>query len=96
MNVGKLKQYTCAHCYSSMAQYKQCFNCNVYALEAIFSVIRADKDSIYCTHPISKAGLILAHTNLYVIIALYIPPMYPAVCVEAVEKLADYLRAKGH
>ena len=63
--------------------------------ETIFSVVRADEDSIYCKHSTSKAGLVLVKTKMYILISLYIPPMFPAVCVEATEKLGSYLRTKG-
>ncbi|XP_050989966.1 profilin-4 isoform X2 [Labeo rohita] len=40
-------------------------------------------------------GLILVRTAFYVIVATYSQSMYPSICVEAVEKLAEYLREKG-
>ena len=42
-----------------------------------------------------KAGLIVARTSHNFIIAHYDEGMHPSVCVEAVEKLADYFREKA-
>ncbi|XP_063080127.1 profilin-4 [Engraulis encrasicolus] len=64
-----------------------------YFLERLYSCVRADKNSIY-----SKCeghGLLLVKTSLYIIVATYNDHMHPSVSVEAVEKLAEYLRAKG-
>ncbi|KAL2098572.1 hypothetical protein ACEWY4_005052 [Coilia grayii] len=64
-----------------------------YFLERLYTCVRADKNSIY-----SKCeghGLLLVKTTLYIIVATYNDNMHPSVCVEAVEKLAQYLRAKG-
>ncbi|XP_062378266.1 profilin-4 [Sardina pilchardus] len=61
--------------------------------ERLYTCVRADKNSIY-----SKCGghgLLLVKTALYIIVATYNENMYPSVCVEAVEKLAEYLREKG-
>ncbi|XP_052001179.1 profilin-4 [Xyrauchen texanus] len=58
----------------------------------LYNCVRADKLSIYSKY--EGHGLILARTSLYVIIATYSRSMYPSICVEAVEKLADYLREK--
>ena len=58
-----------------------------------FDCIRADGDSIYAKA--GKAGLIIARTAHNFIIAHYDEGMHPAVCVEAVEKLADYFREKA-
>ncbi|XP_024292261.1 profilin-4 [Oncorhynchus tshawytscha] len=64
-----------------------------YFQDKAYTCVRADRNSIYCkcgTH-----GLILVKTALYVIVATYNDSMYPSVCVEAVEKLAVYLKEKG-
>ncbi|XP_018975937.1 profilin-4 [Cyprinus carpio] len=58
-----------------------------------YSCVRADKHSIYTK--CEGHGLILVRTALYVIVATYSQSMYPSICVEAVEKLAEYLREKG-
>uniref|UniRef100_A0A674A4N3 Profilin n=1 Tax=Salmo trutta TaxID=8032 RepID=A0A674A4N3_SALTR len=64
-----------------------------YFQDKAYTCVRADRNSIYCkcgTH-----GLILVKTAHYVIVATYNESMYPSVCVEAVEKLAVYLKDKG-
>ncbi|XP_062863878.1 profilin-4 isoform X2 [Trichomycterus rosablanca] len=61
--------------------------------ERKFRCVRADRNSIYCKS--GGQGLILVKTALYVMVATYTESMYPSVCVEAVEKLAEYLREKG-
>ena len=43
----------------------------------------------------NNEGLIVARTNTLIIVAIYTEKMFPSVCVEAVEKLADYFREKG-
>uniref|UniRef100_A0A8C1WDM3 Profilin n=1 Tax=Cyprinus carpio TaxID=7962 RepID=A0A8C1WDM3_CYPCA len=58
-----------------------------------YSCVRADKHSIYTK--CEGHGLILVRTALYVIVATYSQSMYPSICVEAVEKLAEFLREKG-
>ncbi|KAM6980190.1 profilin-4 [Aplochiton taeniatus] len=61
--------------------------------EKNYTCVRADRNSIYCkcgTH-----GLVLVKTQLYVLVATYNDTMYPSVCVEAVEKLGEYLKEKG-
>uniref|UniRef100_A0A8C2ERH4 Profilin n=1 Tax=Cyprinus carpio TaxID=7962 RepID=A0A8C2ERH4_CYPCA len=58
-----------------------------------YTCVRGDKHSIYTK--CEGHGLILVRTALYVIVATYSQSMYPSICVEAVEKLAEYLREKG-
>ncbi|KAK7142215.1 hypothetical protein R3I94_011793 [Phoxinus phoxinus] len=58
-----------------------------------YTCVRADKHSIYTK--CEGHGLILVRTALYVIVATYSQSMYPSICVEAVEKLAEYLSEKG-
>uniref|UniRef100_UPI000054668B profilin-4 n=1 Tax=Danio rerio TaxID=7955 RepID=UPI000054668B len=58
-----------------------------------YTCVRADKHSIYAKN--EGRGLILVRTALYVIVATYSQSMHPSICVEAVEKLGDYLREKG-
>ncbi|XP_028845485.1 profilin-4 [Denticeps clupeoides] len=55
--------------------------------------VRADSRSVYCKR--DGDGLILVKTALYIIAATYNGSMCSSVCVEAVEKLADYFREKG-
>ncbi|KAF4102308.1 profilin-4 [Onychostoma macrolepis] len=59
-----------------------------------YTCVRADKHSIYTK--CEGHGLILVRTALYVIVGTYSQSMYPSICVEAVEKLAEYLREKGN
>uniref|UniRef100_A0A0E9WV93 Profilin n=1 Tax=Anguilla anguilla TaxID=7936 RepID=A0A0E9WV93_ANGAN len=65
----------------------------VHFLGKNYTCIRADKNSIYCKS--NEHGLILVRTAVYVIVATYNDSMYCSVCVEAVEKLAEYLREEG-
>ncbi|XP_039259959.2 profilin-4-like [Styela clava] len=58
-----------------------------------YKCIRADKNSIYAKS--GHRGLVVARNNTILIVATYNKQMYPSVCVEAVEKLADYFREKG-
>ncbi|KAJ8410263.1 hypothetical protein AAFF_G00202440 [Aldrovandia affinis] len=64
-----------------------------YFLGKSYTCVRADRNSIYSKS--NGHGLILVKTALYIIVATYNDSMYPSVCVEAVEKLAEYLREKG-
>lgn len=41
-----------------------------------------------------RQGLIIGRTATILLVATYNKQMYPSVCVEAVEKLADYFREK--
>ncbi|KAK1170281.1 profilin-4 [Acipenser oxyrinchus oxyrinchus] len=65
----------------------------LYFQDNNYTCVRADKNSIYSKS--NDRGLILAKTGTYILVATYCEEMYPSVCVEAVEKLADYLREKG-
>ena len=58
-----------------------------------YRCVRADNFSI-CARD-GKAGVIVARTSGSFIVAYYAAGMYPAVCAEAVEKLAEYFREKG-
>ena len=40
-------------------------------------------------------GFVAARTSTQILVALYTSNMYPAVCIEAVEKLAEYFKEKG-
>ncbi|XP_025097151.1 profilin-4-like isoform X2 [Pomacea canaliculata] len=58
-----------------------------------YKCVRADKNSIYAK--CGKKGLILVKTLSLLLVATYTENMFPGVCVEAVEKLADYFKEKG-
>nr|XP_055029241.1 profilin-4 [Misgurnus anguillicaudatus] len=58
----------------------------------LYTCVRADRHSIYSK--CEGSGLIVVRTALFVIVATYSKDMYPSICVEAVEKLAEYLREK--
>ncbi|XP_052241510.1 profilin-4-like isoform X2 [Dreissena polymorpha] len=65
----------------------------IYFDDRQFKCVRADKTSIY--GKCENRGLILVKTLTLLVIATYSDSMYPSVCVEAVEKLADYFKEKG-
>ncbi|XP_021352632.1 profilin-4-like isoform X1 [Mizuhopecten yessoensis] len=65
----------------------------VYFDDGQYKCVRADKNSIY--GKCEKKGLILVKTLSMLVVATYTESMYPSVCVEAVEKLADYFKEKG-
>ncbi|XP_057305826.1 profilin-4-like [Hydractinia symbiolongicarpus] len=58
-----------------------------------YKIIRADKYSIYGKK--DKQGIVLTKTATLILLSLFSEDMYPGVCVEATEKLSDYLREKG-
>jgi len=61
-----------------------------------YDCVRADKHSIYARGLTSNdQGLILVRTNNYILLSTYTKFMYPAVCIEATEKLSEYLKEKG-
>ncbi|XP_006642986.1 profilin-4 [Lepisosteus oculatus] len=64
-----------------------------YFQDKNYSCVRADKNSIYSK--CNGKGLVMVKTGSYILVATYNEGMYPSVCVEAVEKLAEYLREKG-
>jgi len=59
--------------------------------------IRADKYSIYAKSLKEKtpSGFVAVRTAAYVLVATFIESMFTSVCIEATEKLAEYLREKG-
>merc|ERR1719198_2136496 len=57
---------------------------------AEYDCIRADSNSIYAKS--GRTGLIVARTGAHFIIAHFEEGMHASVCVEAVEKLANYFR----
>ncbi|XP_072188421.1 profilin-4 [Excalfactoria chinensis] len=65
----------------------------LYFKQKHYKCVRADEHSIYLKN--ADGGLIAVKTNAFILIATYRAGMHPSVCVEAVEKLADYLREKG-
>ncbi|CAL1532799.1 unnamed protein product [Lymnaea stagnalis] len=65
----------------------------IYYDDKQYKCVRADKNSIYAK--CNKRGLVLVKTVTLLIIATYTDAMFPSVCVEAVEKLADYFKEKG-
>ncbi|CAH1798317.1 unnamed protein product [Owenia fusiformis] len=65
----------------------------IYFEDKPYKCVRADKNSIYSKN--GQRGLILVRTATLLLIATYTEQMYPSVCVEAVEKLAEYFKEKG-
>ncbi|XP_036608368.1 profilin-4 [Trichosurus vulpecula] len=65
----------------------------LYFREKDYKCVRADERSLYAKK--NNTGLVVVQTNLYLLVATYREDMYASVCVEAVEKLGDYLRKKG-
>ncbi|XP_076466379.1 profilin-4-like isoform X2 [Babylonia areolata] len=65
----------------------------IYFDDRQFKCVRADKNSIYAK--CGRQGLILVKTLSLLLVATYTENMFPSVCVEAVEKLADYFKEKG-
>ncbi|XP_026564361.1 profilin-4 [Pseudonaja textilis] len=65
-----------------------------YFNDRYYKCYRADSNSIYLKA--KEEGVIVAKTGNFILVGTYCQGMYPSVCVEAVEKLADYLRAKGN
>ncbi|XP_073191939.1 profilin-4 isoform X2 [Lepidochelys kempii] len=64
----------------------------LYFQEKQYKCVRADAYSIYLKN--ENRGLIAVKTDSYILVATYSEGMYPSVCVEAIEKLADYFRDK--
>ncbi|XP_009640814.1 profilin-4 isoform X2 [Egretta garzetta] len=65
----------------------------LYFKDKYYKCVRADEHSLYLQNP--DGGLIAVKTKTFILLATYGVGMYPSVCVEAVEKLADYFREKG-
>ncbi|XP_044531174.1 profilin-4 [Gracilinanus agilis] len=65
----------------------------LYFREKDYVCVRADERSLYAKQ--NNSGLVVVQTSLYLLVATYREDMYASVCVEAVEKLGDYLRKKG-
>lgn len=58
----------------------------------IYQCTRAERQSIYAKF--GKRGLVLVQTKTLLIVASFSENMFGSVCVEAVEKLAEYFRKK--
>ncbi|XP_041351509.1 profilin-4-like isoform X2 [Gigantopelta aegis] len=65
----------------------------MYFADQQYKCVRADKNSIYAK--CNKNGLVLVKTISLLLVATYTENMFAGVCVEAVEKLADYFKEKG-
>lgn len=61
--------------------------------DTVYECVRADRFSVYAKK--ENMGIILVRTATLLLVATYTPEMSPSICVEAVEKLADYFREKG-
>ncbi|XP_004696120.1 profilin-4 [Echinops telfairi] len=65
----------------------------LYFKENDYKCVRSDDYSLYAKN--ENTGVVIVKTRLYLLVATYTEGMYPSVCVEATEKLGDYLRKKG-
>ncbi|XP_060115259.1 profilin-4 [Heteronotia binoei] len=59
-----------------------------------YNCVRADDNAIYAKS--KENGVVVVKTKAFILVATYTQGMYPSVCVEAVEKLADYFKEKGN
>ncbi|XP_012869074.1 PREDICTED: profilin-4 [Dipodomys ordii] len=66
----------------------------LYFKETDYKCVRSDDTSLYAKT--ENKGVIVVKTHLYLLVATYTSGMYPSVCVEATEKLGEYLRKKGN
>ncbi|XP_058538645.1 profilin-4 isoform X1 [Neofelis nebulosa] len=66
----------------------------LYFKEKDYKCVRADDYSLYAKN--ENTGVVVVKTHLYLLVATYTEGMYPSVCVEATEKLGEYLRRKGN
>lgn len=60
-----------------------------------YEVVRADNQAIYLRDAGDGDGMIVAKTTTHLLIGLYKSTMQPAICIEAVETFAQYIRDKG-
>ena len=60
---------------------------------ATYKCVRCDKDALYGKK--ENSGFVAIQTKSYVVYGSYNSSMLASVCVESVEKLADYFKAKG-
>ncbi len=58
-----------------------------------YECLRADKNSIYAR--LGESGIIIVKTNTMLVVGIYITGMFPSVCIEACESLAEYFKEKG-
>lgn len=58
-----------------------------------YDCIRADKQALYLQH--GQEAIIIVKTNSHFVIGTSKSNMHVAICIEAVEKFGDYIRAKG-
>ncbi|XP_064628332.1 profilin-4-like isoform X2 [Lineus longissimus] len=65
----------------------------IYFNDKQYKCVRADKFSIYAKD--GNKGLVVIKTATLLLVATYSEVMKPSICVEAVEKLAEYFREKG-
>ncbi|XP_005400439.1 PREDICTED: profilin-4 isoform X1 [Chinchilla lanigera] len=66
----------------------------LYFKEKDYKCVRADDYSLYAKN--ENTGIVVVKTHLYLLVATYTAGMYPSICVEATEKLGEYLRKKGN
>ncbi|EDM03046.1 profilin family, member 4, isoform CRA_a [Rattus norvegicus] len=66
----------------------------LYFREKDYKCVRADDCSLYAKK--ENTGVVVVKTHMYLLVATYTAGMYPSVCVEATEKLGEYLRKKGN
>ncbi|TPX30208.1 hypothetical protein SmJEL517_g06175 [Synchytrium microbalum] len=68
-------------------------NDGVFFMGKQYRAVRADKMSVYAKN--AQGGILCAKTTTHYVVAAYDAEMYASVAVEAVEKLAAYLRTKN-
>uniref|UniRef100_A0A671FMH2 Profilin n=1 Tax=Rhinolophus ferrumequinum TaxID=59479 RepID=A0A671FMH2_RHIFE len=66
----------------------------LYFKEKDYKCVRADDYSLYAKN--ENTGVVVVKTQLYLLVATYTEGMCPSICVEATEKLGEYLRRKGN
>ncbi|XP_063087776.1 profilin-4 [Cavia porcellus] len=66
----------------------------LYFKEKDYKCVRADDYSLYAKN--GNTGVVVVKTRLHLLVATYVAGMYPSICVEATEKLGEYLRKKGN
>ncbi|XP_007901487.1 profilin-4 isoform X1 [Callorhinchus milii] len=65
----------------------------IYFQNEKYSCVRVDNHSVYARN--EGKGMVIVKTAKFLIVGTYIEGMYPSVCVEALEKLAEYFKSKG-
>ncbi|CAF0716756.1 unnamed protein product [Brachionus calyciflorus] len=65
----------------------------IYFDESNYTCLRSDENSIYAKD--GTKGLVMAQTGKYILMGTFKENMYASVCVEAIEKLAEYFRQKN-